>query len=171
MERELLLLGLLRRQDMHGYQLHDFIESYMTMCVDLKKATAYFLLDKMEQMGWITQNSTQVGNRPTRRVYALTPLGEENFQRLLRENLASYLPARFGSDIGLAFVGELPATEAITLLQQRRVTLAESLANAQAIPPHEGVLQWVIEHQVVHLTAELQWLDQVIGRLSENTHS
>ena len=26
MDRELLLLGLLRRSDMHGYQLHEFIE-------------------------------------------------------------------------------------------------------------------------------------------------
>lgn len=25
MERELVLLGLLRRTDMHGYQLHEFI--------------------------------------------------------------------------------------------------------------------------------------------------
>ena len=47
MERELLLLGVLRQGEMHGYQLHDFIERSLAFCTDLKKPTAYFLLDKM----------------------------------------------------------------------------------------------------------------------------
>ena len=35
MERELLLLGFLRRENMHGYKLNEFIERDMAACTDL----------------------------------------------------------------------------------------------------------------------------------------
>jgi len=43
-ERELLLLGLLRKREMHGYQLSEFLETHLAIFFDIKKATAYNLL-------------------------------------------------------------------------------------------------------------------------------
>ncbi len=166
MDRELLLLGLLRRQDMHGYQLHEFINQSMSSCVDLKKPTAYFLLDKMAAAGWISETEAQEGNRPPRRVYQLTTEGEAAYQRLLRENLATHHATRFPGDIGLAFLDSLPAAESRSLLQQRRDDLAHELAEAQAIPRHAGTAQWVIDHLIHHLQSELTWLDEVNHRIS-----
>jgi hypothetical protein len=31
---------------------------------------------------------------------------------------------------------------------------------------HQGYLQWLIEHQLRHLQDELDWLDEIILRLS-----
>ena len=166
MERELLLLGLLRQMDMHGYRLAEFIERDLTTCTDLKKSTAYFLLDKMVKQGWITQYQEQEGNRPPRRVYAITAAGEVQFQQWLRENLASHVPVKFSGDIGLSFVDTLDPHEALVLLQQRRTALAADLAAARAAPKHEGAWQLLIEHRVVHLEAELHWLDEVLARLA-----
>jgi DNA-binding PadR family transcriptional regulator len=166
MERELLLLGLLRRAHMHGYQLHEFIERDLATCTDLKKPTAYFLLDKMTRLGWVTQRDEREGNRPPRRVYGVTPAGEAQFQQLLRESLGSYAMTRFGGDIGLMFVDTLPAAEALALLRRRRAMLAADLAAARDVPPHQGALQLIIEHRVVHLESELGWLDGVIARLA-----
>ena len=42
------------------------------MCSDLKKPTAFFLLDKMAQNGWISWTEEQEGNRPPRRNYQIT---------------------------------------------------------------------------------------------------
>ena len=165
MERELLLLGLLRRKDMHGYQLHEFIERYMQVCVDLKKPTAYYLLDKLAQAGYVAQSEEREGNRPPRRVYTLTEAGEHYFQELLAQNLSSYLPARFPGTVGLAFLDGLEVGDAAALLQQRRDILAQHLAHAQSAPPHTGSLQLVLEHQIAHLQAELAWLDEVMARL------
>jgi DNA-binding PadR family transcriptional regulator len=39
-------LGLLRQASMHGYQLLDFIERYLSTCTDLKKPTAYLALER-----------------------------------------------------------------------------------------------------------------------------
>jgi len=167
MERELLLLGLLQRQEMHGYQLHEFIDSYMQTCVDLKKSTAYYLLEKMAREGLIVPSEEREGNRPTRQVYSLTPAGEEEFLHLLRKNLSSYLPTLFPGDTGITFLDDLPRAEALALLQQRRTTMAQELDRVEQAPAHTGSLQLMIEHQIVHLRSELDWLDHVIHHLTE----
>ena len=165
MERKLLLLGILRQQEMHGYQLYEFIDRDLSACTDIKKPTAYYLLNKMAEDGWITEQESQDGNRPPRKVYSLTERGEVAFQRLLRENLSSYSPVYFPGDIGLAFLDSLDSQEAAELLEQRRAGLLGGLADLQAAPAHSGSLQRVLEHRRRHLTAELAWLDEVIAQL------
>lgn len=171
MERELLLLGLLRQARMYGYQLHEFIERDLAICTDLKKPTAYFLLDKMTKQGWITQTEEREGNRPRRRVYEVTVEGEQAFQRLLRENLSGYHMTRFAGDVGLAFADALPAHEVLELLRERRAALEADLASARAVPWHAGSIQLVLEHRIVHLEAELRWLDNVMNHFVAADHN
>jgi DNA-binding PadR family transcriptional regulator len=165
MERELLLLGVLRQGEMHGYQLHDFIERSLAFCTDLKKPTAYFLLDKMAASGWVSVKEAREGNRPQRRVYRMTEEGEAVFQRLLRENLADFTAAKTSSDIGLAFVDALPKHESLRLLEQRRDTLARQLSETEEAPLHAGGPQLLIEHQLSYLRNELAWLTSAIERV------
>jgi DNA-binding PadR family transcriptional regulator len=167
MERELLLLGLLRSQDMHGYQLHEAIDSHLGMGVQLTKPTAYRLLSNVAEEGWVTFREEQEGNRPPRRVYAIAPQGEVAFQRLLRENLANYQPSDFTCQIGVAFLDELSVTEAVPLLHRRRAGMEELLESTRAHCEHPGSLQLMLEHQVHLIGAELEWLDSVIARLQK----
>ena len=169
MEREMLLLGLLRSGEMHGYQLNDYIERTLSFCADVKKATAYFLLDKMEGRGWVTAIEQREGNRPPRKVYHLTPSGEAEFQRLLRENLATFSSARSAADIGLAFIGALDPGEARQLLQQRRAALSTDLDSIRAAPQHGSGVQLLINHQINYLDSELRWLDETIASLGNKT--
>lgn len=167
MERELLLLGLLNQEGRHGYELHDFIEKYMQTCVELKKPTAYYLLDKLAKGGFIAESVEQSGNRPARRVYRLTDAGRIYFQHLLRDNLSRYAPTQFADLLGLAFLDNLQPTEAIPLLQQRREIMVAMLAEAEAAPAHHGSFQYLVDHQIAHLRAELGWLDGVIDQLMQ----
>ena len=166
MERELLLLGVLRQGEMHGYQLHDFIETNLAFCTDLKKATAYVLLDKMQAQGWIQVKETREGHRPLRHVYSLTPEGEQAFEHMLQENLATFHGAKTSSDIGLAFVDALPPDVSHRLLQQRRDAMAAQLAEFERVPQHAGSYQLLIDHQIHYLRSELAWLTQVLERTS-----
>ena len=65
-DRSLLLLGMLKAQRSHGYQMHEFIEKNLARVADLKKATAYATLDKLAKEGLVQTTSKQVGNRPPR---------------------------------------------------------------------------------------------------------
>jgi DNA-binding PadR family transcriptional regulator len=163
-ERELLLLGLLRRQEMHGYRLVEMVERDLHSTTDLKKPTAYFLLNKMTRAGWVTRNRTRDGNRPPKWVYRITPQGEIRFQALLRQNLASFLPAKFAGDAGLAFLDVLEPGEVIELLTQRRAELERYLHEAEAAEP-PGPMRLVTEHRRAHLRTELDWLEALIRQV------
>lgn len=165
MDRELLLLGLLRRSKMHGYELHEFINHNLGSCTELKKSTAYYLLEKMAAQGWISETREQKGNRPVRRVYTITEAGEAAFQYLLRLHLSSYKPGQFSGDTSLTFLDALPSQEAHTLLSLRRDSLVHDLESLRAVPRHQGSIQLVLDHHAHHLAAELAWLNQIIENL------
>lgn len=162
MEKKLLLLGLLRRQEMHGYQLNEFIDHNLALCTDLKKPTAYYLLDQMARDGWISAETEQEGNRPPRKVYRLTEKGETAFQRLLRENLSAYTPTSFSDDIGLGFLDGLPATESRLLIEKKKAQAAARLDEIKSIQAHGGSLNLIFSHQIHHLQSELEWLESVL---------
>lgn len=171
MERELLLLGLLRRENMHGYKLNEFIERDMAACMDLKKPTAYFLLDKMAKQGWISMQEKREGNRPPRRVYKVTAKGEMEYQRMLRQNLATFSETKFPGDVGLGFADDLAPNEVLLLLAERRAALAARLDELSTVPEHRGALQLIVRHQQFHLETELRWLDQVIAQFKVKAKS
>lgn len=165
MDRELLLLGLLRMNEMHGYQINELIDAHLGTSIELKKPTVYKLLGKMLENGWISAREEQEGSYPTRRVYAITPLGEEAFQRLLRESLASYHPSSFLSSVALIYLDALPPEEALTLVQRRRSEVTILFGTLQADEYHQGGFQRLMSLQIKHLQAELDWLDELIKHL------
>lgn len=171
MDTTLLLLGLLRKSSMHGYQIMDFIEHNLSACTDLKKPTAYLALERLAQRGWVSEQEIREGRRPPRKVYTITPEGEAEFNRLLVLNLSTYTPSKFPQDLGLAFADALPPTEVAQLLERRRSALAEELYAASQAPAHPGTLQLVVEHSIVHLKSELEWLDTVITRFASPSPS
>lgn len=165
MEPKLLLLGLLRRQEMHGYQLIEFIERDLSTCTDLKKQGAYYLLNRMAQDGWIEERHEQEGNRPPRKVFSLTAAGEAAFQRLLRDNLSGYQAPGSPQDAGLAFMDALPAGEALALLETRRAGIVAMLEAIRAAPAHPGGMGVLIERQTRLLETDLDWIDSLLRTL------
>lgn len=168
MDRQLLLLGLLRRQEMHGYQLNEFIEEKMHFCIDLKKPTAYYVLDKLAQEGYVEVEHTQEGNRPPRRVYHITKTGEARFFELLRENLADHLSTYYPTDIGIAFMNQLPPQEVAARLQHKSSKIKAELENLQKATGHTGPLQRVLDRNQRLLKAELDWLSEVLDELDRS---
>jgi DNA-binding PadR family transcriptional regulator len=163
MERRLLLLGLLRSGEMHGYQLNEFIDSHLDTIVDLKKPTAYRLLNQMAEEGWVTYREERDGNRPPRRVFSITREGEAKFQRLLRQVLVEYQPIVSPENVGLLFLHAVPPDEAVTLLQQRRDKAGHMLEMAKMHGAHGEDYPFLLLHQTRHLETELEWLAEVIA--------
>jgi DNA-binding PadR family transcriptional regulator len=155
-ERELLLLGLLRKREMHGYQLVDFLDTHLGMFFDLKKATAYHLLGKMEERGWVASHEEQEGKRPPRRVYAITPEGEAVFQDLLRASLPVHRPAAFPGNVPILFMDALPSHELEDLLDERREAIRERM---MALETHlDHVNHPLFDHKLLILKAEREWI-------------
>jgi DNA-binding PadR family transcriptional regulator len=170
MDRQLLLLGLLRVQEMHGYQLNEFIDSQMYFCVDLKRSTAYYVLDKLCRDGYVTEEIEREGNRPERKVYRISASGEAYFQQLLRENLARYEPPTYAHDIGATFIDHIAPDEQLALLEQRHAALLTHRARLEALRselPESHRL--VVDHHLLHLDAEQHWNEQLIARAHDRS--
>jgi DNA-binding PadR family transcriptional regulator len=166
MSRELLLLGLLRRWGTYGYQLHDFLETRLAFLADLKKPTAYALLDRLRRGGYVSVTSERAGKRPERRVYAITPEGDAHFFQLLRQNLGEFSPPRFPDAIGLYFLDTLPVSETRSLLEQRLAAIENRLREFRPkLAGHQGLaVQPVLEHYVAHLEADRSFLAELLRR-------
>ena len=170
MDHTLLVLGLLKLQDMHGYQLSDLIDRRLKYLTDLKKPTLYHLLSKLEADGDVTKSVSREGNRPERYTYRLTKSGTARFQRLLRRNLQDVYAAYFNDDIGLLFLSELPAADARAFLEQKRAGVDERIAHLHAaLAQHtpNTPAYYTLRHHALHLQTERAWLGELLAQLKK----
>lgn len=166
-ERALLLLGILRGQSQHGYQINELIERDLAHVTDMKKPTAYALLDRLEHSGAISVHTEREGARPPRKVYAITPAGERQFLELLRANLAGAERVASPGDVGLMFLDALPRAEGVALLRRRMEKLDEQTAFYERSPQHGlGLgIDLTVERHLTLLRADRAWLSAAIERL------
>ncbi len=163
-DRQLLLLGLLRTEEMHGYQLNQFLEEHLDFLANLKPSTAYYTLDKLSAQGLVATRSEQVGNRPPRQIYEITAAGEAEYQRLLRLNLGKYDPGESADDLGIAFIAELPVDEAKHLLSTKRKAVQarqQRLQQAQLNMRSDDAMHLSLSRMIRQIANDLDWLDEV----------
>jgi DNA-binding PadR family transcriptional regulator len=173
-EHKLLLLGLLRQTDMHGYMLNAHLDS--TIPVTLKKPTAYNLLDVMEKDGWITHRNESSGKR-TRKVYRITELGEVKYLTLLRHQLSAFTPGEYPGMVSICFLDSLSVPESIGLLKDRQWRIREYISGFHGPsnhPPdpdthHRGSATLAIDFIHRTLKLEMTFLDEVIKTLQDST--
>lgn len=165
--RSLLLLGLLMSQSQHGYQIHEFIDRNLTFITNMKKATAYALLDKLSKEQYIDVSVEYEGNRPPRKVYSINESGITYFQQLLMQNLSSAETADYSSEIGFMFLDHLPKEQAMNLLKAKQNELQEKLLTLQQIPNHgkDGV-NIAFLHKKRMIEAEVSFLTEIIDKLA-----
>lgn len=97
------LLGFLHQEPRHGYALHRKLSQSKGLGIvwNLKQSQLYALLDKLEQRGYIEHTLEPQASRPPRKVYALTPEGEDALHAWLEE------PVAHGRDIRMEFLAKL----------------------------------------------------------------
>ena len=83
----LVLLGLLNREDMYGYQMVQEIERLSGGKLTTQEGSLYPVLYRLEEEGCITFHKVQVGKRMSRVYYHLEPKGQQRLQELTQEYL------------------------------------------------------------------------------------
>jgi DNA-binding PadR family transcriptional regulator len=175
MSTRLVILGLLRDQPLHGYEIKQIIEEHMGDWTSIAFGSIYFALGKLSEEGLIEMAVTEKkGNRPSRSVYQITESGRSEFLRLLKEVWSEPERQYFAIDVGLAFLNALP-TEEIKGYLHKQVSQLE--ANLQYLDSHQqeemsqtnipksAVL--IFEHSRAHLTAELSWTKEVLKKIEQ----
>ena len=167
MVKQLLLLGVLMNGKMHGYRLNEYVKHAMSFYTDLKKSTAYYILDQLEKNGYVNYELERVGKRPERRIYEITEEGKVYFLELLSDCLGSYTPPSYGDDIGVAFIDRLPHKEVHSLLTNNRQKIKDQLDMYKGIKILRGGMQYVINHNIAHLEADISWVDEILQEIGK----
>lgn len=168
-ERVLLLLGLLMSERQHGYQIYEFIERSLAQISNMRKATAYALLDRLAGADLVNATMEQAGNRPVRRTFSITDDGKALFARMLAGILASPVFAEPQGDIALMFVDYLDRDVAQAALQSRIDRLNTEIAGLERAPVHgTGVgVDLAINRRLELVRADRAWFLSVLARLPE----
>ena len=81
----LVILALLKREDMYGYQLVQETAQTSGGRIVTQEGSLYPVLYKLLEQGYISDRKVLVGKRMTRIYYHLEPSGEQRLRELIRE--------------------------------------------------------------------------------------
>src|ERR1700722_6292845 len=175
MHKALLVLGLLEGGPKTGYDLHRVVRAHGEFYADLKKANLYYLLERLAGEGCleVQAESGARGPRRERLIYALTKRGKERFGELLRDVLRQYTPIHSGVEIAILFLARVPPAEAITLLEQRRETVAARRARIVSelgdFAAHGTLQRIAADHLLSQIDGELAWDDRALWQMGAST--
>ena len=192
---ELAILGLLKEQDLHGYELKKRLSDTLGALSSVSFGSLYPALNRLERAGAVAAADTSTPavapapvpmtgslggelaayhatRRPVRRggrsrkVYRITPRGEDVFAELLAADSAAGDDDRL-FNLRLAFARFLPPADRVGLLERRRAHLVERLARSRAARKtareRDLYAESLAEHTTELTERDISWLDRLLA--------
>jgi DNA-binding PadR family transcriptional regulator len=165
------ILGLLAQKPRHGYELHAAFSAVVGEATwDVKPAQIYTTLERLEESGLVeTQSDLGEGREPDRRIYAITHDGRDALRDWFNEGVATehqrdefYVKLMIGMASGEADPSRIIQTQRSMLYQE----LHDATAQRDTYDPHTEMAQiLLVDKAIMHLEADLRWLDMIEMRL------
>jgi DNA-binding PadR family transcriptional regulator len=156
-----VVLALLAKEPSHGYELRARLRQALGPLGDgMNAGQIYVTLTRLEKAGLVTSEQA-AGTGPDRKVYALTPDGQQRVASWLAEvGWPGPAPAEFHLKLVAAAAAGLADPVTIVDTQRREILrrLRDAERAAMAEPEHStaGLL---LEGLVLRLQADLHWLE------------
>lgn len=189
---ELAILGLLKEQELHGYELKKRLSETLGFASGVSFGSLYPALARLEAAGAVKAvdalaspaapvpltgslagelavfRARKVGSRGSRgkKVYGITERGEALFEELLATESQSSDDERL-FNLRLAFARYLPPDARLGMLERRRAHLMERLvqvrARLKALREGDRYSRSLVEHDRDSAERDLSWIDQLIA--------
>jgi DNA-binding PadR family transcriptional regulator len=162
---EFALLGFLRRQSMHGYEIHQQLSDTtgLGLVWRLKQSQLYALLAKLEREGYVTTTVEYQDTRPPRKMFELTEAGRQAFLEWMER------PVPQGRKLRLDFLAkfyfaQLEGPEvALRLIEGQRVVCRDWLRQQTEetdLLRQSWPYDWLVhKFRMGQIEAMLAWLD------------
>jgi DNA-binding PadR family transcriptional regulator len=167
------LLGLLAQQPRHGYDLHAAFEAVVggEQNWDVKPAQIYTTLARLEKDGLVADEGMEQAGGPEKRIYSITQQG----RAALAEWFASGVQLEHQRDeFYVKLMLSIATGEASPrkVIQAQRGKLYQDLhgltAQRNRLNPKTTLAQILLmDKAIMHLEADLRWLDMIESRLDE----
>lgn len=167
------LLGLLSQKSRHGYELRAAFEALAggEDNWDVKPAQVYTTLARLEEAGLVRVESLEQEGGPEKRIYAITPAGKDELCAWFVSPVSSHHQRdEFFLKLMVSLVtGEV---EPRKVMQVQRASLYKELhalttQRSQADPKQALAHILLLDQAVMHLEADLRWLEMIEARLDE----
>lgn len=167
-----VVLAMLAKEPAHGYELRGRMRAALGSFGEAMNAgQIYVTLARLAKAGLVTSERTEgLPERPDRRVYLLTPAGQDRVAAWLAE-VSWPKPdlAEFHLKLVAAATARLADPVALVDAQRREVLRrlrdAQRVALGESVDPVAGLL---LEGVVLRLRADLEWLEACERRWTEH---
>jgi DNA-binding PadR family transcriptional regulator len=167
------LLGLISQRPRHGYELRAALEALVggQQNWDLKASQVYTTLTRLQEGGLISEQAVEQDGGPERRIYAITPAGRAVLAEWLTTPVAT-TPQRDELYLKLVLSLVSEGADAHGLIYAQRSSLYRALhaltaQRAQADPKRDLARILLLDQAVMHVEADLRWLDMVEARMDD----
>lgn len=161
--RQEVVLAMLAKEPSHGYELRARLRLALGPLGDaMNDGQVYVTLTRLEKAGLVaSKRADSSADRPDRKVYALTPTGQERVGEWLAE--ASWpKPDLAEFHLKLVAAGAAGLADPLSIVDTQRRELLRRLRDAQraAIAEPDGSdAALLLEGVVLRLQADLRWLE------------
>ena len=187
---ELAILGLLKEQELHGYELKKRLVETLGFASGVSFGSLYPALSRLESAGAVKAVESRTtppvphtgslggeiaalrsrkparpeGGRRGKKVYGITERGETLFDELLAAETQSNDDDRV-FNLRLAFARYLPPDARIGMLERRRAHLVERLIQlrARVKAARDEYARSLVEHDQEAAEHDLSWIERLIA--------
>ncbi|MEV6861512.1 PadR family transcriptional regulator [Streptosporangium subroseum] len=156
------VLAMLAKEPMHGYRLHAQLrQSLGPLGAAMNRGQIYVTLARLEKAGLVVcERAEGLAERPERKVYALTPAGQQRVAAWLAEvGWPKPELAEFHLKLVAAAAARLADPVELVAAQRREVLRRLREAQHAALAEPEGsAAALLLEGIVLRLQADLRWL-------------
>lgn len=167
------LLGLLAQRPRHGYELHAAFEAVVggEQNWDVKPAQIYTTLGRLQDSGLVTELGVEQDGGPEKHVYTITESGRSELEAWFTAGVdRGHQRDEFFLKLMLCLATGVINPQRV--IQKQRSSLYRELhaltnQRNQANPRQELAQILLLDKAIMHLEADLRWLDMIEGRLEE----
>ncbi len=164
MRAELSILGLLYEENLYGYDIFKKISESSGGVNDLKQASVYYHLKRIEKKGFVIKKGVEKnGNNLERYPFQITPEGKKYFKCELRRYF-EISRFHFDVDLMLVFVNTLDEEGKKSFIEDRVESLSLKLKEVREDIEKAKKASWdisVYSYLESHLKAELAWIKTI----------
>jgi DNA-binding PadR family transcriptional regulator len=166
----MMILGLVQwMQPVHGYDVRRELLSWSAdKWANVQPGSIYHGLRKLTDEGLLRAVATeQIGARPARTTYEVTPKGKEEFETLLRGNWWQLATPPDPFMAAFSFLPALPRAEAVAALKNRGVQLRAGIEQLRGALGADWsrtkpvFVSWMWELAIERSEAEIRWCGRV----------
>jgi len=170
--KEVVILGMLYEQPMHGYEIEKQItETSMRDWTEIGFSSIYYILKKLKSKKLIKSELTLNEKNQTRKIYHITNQGKVEVKNSLKSILSDHENTIWRIDLGIAYLNILDEKDIIECLYEYKKTIRtklncfdELLDYLKSIECSENRYELAYRPKYL-LKAEVEWVDNFISKM------